>query len=159
MSDYLVVTNDGNQVSSSGLKIKKSNGMFLETATINGTTYKFRDIKAYQDKSGYWEKMTTPNHTIFVRRLRKGAINLYHFDSYVISNRREDRGYTDHFAFQKGDSPIAEISKEDIAQLLQDRPKALELFRSYYKVNRQPISGNYNLKKITAVIDAYNEGS
>lgn len=99
---------------------------------LDGKKYNDSDLIAYQDNDAYYKRFRGSNGSVWVKQLKRGAINLY--DYQTTPDARYQGGtntqYHDHFVFEKESAGIlmAELSLPDIASLLKDNKKAYETF-------------------------------
>ena len=117
------------------------------------------DIIAFQDKEAYHVKFGNKERWTWVKQLKRGKINLYHYE--VSGNKT---GYNsvvlgERFVFQKGSERLLESNISEIADMLKDNKRAYSIFTAQFgskDKNILPKQLEKHPKALFEAIDAYN---
>jgi hypothetical protein len=152
--DALVIKTNGEKISGNKISNVYDKKVFKEFVfKIDGNTIPESQVIAYQDKKAFFRKYNNQ----WAKSLRKGKINLFYFDTYVSSNSRDSRGYTDHYVFEKNNNGLKECSKSEISEMLIDNSEAYNKFNQEFKKTNGYIIRQMKLAEILSIIDIYNQ--
>lgn len=159
---YIFEMRDGSRITGSKLKWQRAEGFNGTSITLDGKKLAYEDIVRYQDKNGVFYRMANGK---WAGLLRRGKIDLYHFDVSVVvghhtgagGSQMVDEASNDHYVFSKNGSEPVELTRRQIADLLRDNQAAYQLFISHWQPSDQllPVSGA--LHNIIAVVERYNQ--
>jgi hypothetical protein len=130
-----IIKKDGEKISGEKISYPPAFG-FSKWLKIDGQKIQDSNISAYQDKHGYHIKFGNPFNWVWVIQLKRGKINLFHFES--LRQRFADAANPshfeteEHFVFQKDGGQLYESSIGKLAEFLQDKPEAYNKFISQF---------------------------
>ena len=152
--EVLVVKTNGEKIAGKKLKWGHDKSIAKDVSLIiDGNPIPIGEIYAYQDEKSYYRRF----QSYWARLLRRGKINLYYYEIYNGVSDRAERGYYDHFVFEKNNGELKELTKREISEWLADNSTAQNKFNSIFKKGDVFIYRQMRLDEIVSIIDMYNQ--
>lgn len=131
--------NNGKKISGSSISYPSVFKAEKSWIKIDDHKLDVKEMVSYQDKSAMYARFgNVDNSWIWVKQLKRGKINLYHYDIVINKSYYDGIKYvnrsetTTHFVFQKGNAPMIECNITEVAAILRDNPKALSIFTGQF---------------------------
>lgn len=131
--DVFIIKTNGEKIT--GKKISHpSSFSFAQWRKIDNQKIEAADMSAYQDKNCYYVKFENHFNSWWIKQLKRGRINLYHYQSIrsrIPTATETDQSHfreEEHFVYQKDNGELYEGSIAKLAQYLKDKPAAYNKF-------------------------------
>lgn len=122
--------------------------------TVNGTSYRGKEINALQSKNRYFRKTV---YNDFAERIIKGKINVYTLEKQTAPNEKGRITFYSLHYLQRGENGhLDEYDNKLMEKTISDNSTALAKFNDYKKLSNREKNrkgGNY----LTEIIETYNK--